>query len=129
MNTVSTSAYLKYKNLFWGNPEVVHDVRKKKLERAPAGDGNVTSSYGVQKNLLELWLVILNMLDFIKPFVSSEFDNKLTTYHEKGRVAYQQLEDPERDARLGQSPVCADARRPGGRAGRGARYGKRVPVL
>jgi hypothetical protein len=91
VNTAWTFAYLKYKNLYWGNPEVIRDVRKKKLERAPLSEGNVTYTYPVQKDVLELWLVILNMLDYVKGFVSSEFDNKLTTYHDKGLLAFLQL--------------------------------------
>lgn len=91
VNTVWTFAYLKYKNLYWGNPEVIRDVRKKKLERAPAREGNVTYTYRVQKDVLELWLVILNMLDFVKGFESSEFGNKLTTFHDKALLAYLQL--------------------------------------
>jgi hypothetical protein len=91
VNTVWTFAYLKYKNLYWGNPEVIRDVRKRKLERAPLSEGNVTYTYFTQKDMLELWLVILNMLDFVKAFESSEFDNKLTTYHDKALLAYLQL--------------------------------------
>ena len=73
IDTVWTVSFMIRKNLFWGNPDVVRDVRKKKLERAPLVKGNMTYSFPIQKDLLELWLVVLNMLDLIKRFVTPEY--------------------------------------------------------
>ncbi|GAA2810445.1 hypothetical protein GCM10010533_55840 [Mycolicibacterium pallens] len=70
---------------------MIRDVRKKKLERAPLSHGNVTYTFAAPKDALELWLVILNMLDFVKGFESSEFDNKLTVYHDRALRAFLQL--------------------------------------
>ncbi len=91
VNTAWTFAFFLYKNLYWGNPEVVRDARKKKLEQAPLTDGNVTTTFLVQKDLLELWLVILNMIDYVKSFESAEFDNLLLSYHDKARRSYSEL--------------------------------------
>lgn len=95
VNTAWTFAFVAYQNLYWGNPEVVRDVRKKKLERALIDDGNVTTTFRVQKDLLELWLVILNMIDYVKSFESAEFDNRLLTYHDKARSSYHELARPD----------------------------------
>lgn len=97
VNTAWTHAFIAHRDLYWGNPEVVRDVRKKKLERAPINDGNLTTTFHVQKDLLELWLVILNMIDYVKSFESTEFDNKLTTYHDKARRSYDELATPARE--------------------------------
>jgi hypothetical protein len=93
VDTVWTFAFIIYKNLFWGNPDTIRDVRKKRLEPPPKSKGNVTASFLVQKDLLELWLVILNLLDFVKRFKSEEFDNKVKTYHTRALRAFIELGD------------------------------------
>ncbi|MEH2558562.1 hypothetical protein V1286_006091 [Bradyrhizobium algeriense] len=92
VDTVWTFAYMEYKNLHWGNPDVIRDVRKKKLDRAPFREGNVTSSFRLQRDIMELWLVVLNMLDFVKSFESAEFDNKLKAYHDKALKGFRELD-------------------------------------
>ena len=92
VDTVWTFAFIEYKNLFWGNSDTIRDVRKKRLEPAPKSKGNVTASFLVQKDLLELWLVILNMLDFVKRFKSEEFDNKVKNYHTRAERAFIELD-------------------------------------
>ncbi len=77
IDTVWTSTFIKSKNLHWGNPDVIRDVRKKKLEQPQMGKGNMTYSLPLQKDLLELWLVVLNMLDFVKRFKFDEFKKEL----------------------------------------------------
>jgi subtilisin family serine protease len=92
VDTVWTFAFIEYKNLFWGNPDVIRDVRKRKLEQAPfLAGGNVTYSFNLQKDILELWLVVLNMLDFVKSFESHEFDGTLKTHHDLGLESFKQL--------------------------------------
>lgn len=91
IDTVWTVAFLKRKNLYWGNPDVIRDVRKKKLEPAPLKKGNVTYGFPAQKELLELWLVILNMLDFVKRFKFNEFRKEVVTYHDDALEVFLQL--------------------------------------
>jgi subtilisin family serine protease len=92
VDTVWTYAFIEYKNLFWGNSDVIRDVRKRKLERAPfLSGGNVTYSFNLQKDILELWLVVLNMLDFVKSFESQEFNGTLKTHHDLGLESFKQL--------------------------------------
>jgi Subtilase family len=98
VDTVWTFAFIEYKNLYWGNPDVIRDVRKKKLERAPLSGGNVTYSFNLQRDILELWLVVLNMLDFVKAFESAEFGGKLVNYHDTGLQSFLELGHP--DSRL-----------------------------
>jgi hypothetical protein len=89
VDTVWTTAYLPYKNLYWGNPDVMRDVRKKKLKPPPKSQGG--AEFRVQKDLLELWLVVLNLMDFVKSFKSEEFANKVATYHAKALESFTEL--------------------------------------
>jgi hypothetical protein len=95
VDTVWTFAFIEYKNLYWGNSDVIRDVRKKKLEQAPLSGGNVTYSFNLQKDILELWLVVLNMLDFVKSFESAEFGGKLVNYHDTGLQSFLELGHPD----------------------------------
>jgi len=91
IDTVWTIAFLKRKNLYWGNPDVIRDVRKKNLKPAQVKKGNITYGFPAQKELLEFWLVILNMLDFVKRFKSVEFRKKLLAYHDDALNVFVQL--------------------------------------
>ncbi len=82
VDKVWTDSFIEYKRLYWGNPDVIRDVRKKKLTDPNSERGNIVFSFPVQKDLLEMWLVTLNMLDFVKQFKSDEFKNELQRYHE-----------------------------------------------
>jgi hypothetical protein len=93
VDTVWTFTFIPIKTLYWGNPDVIRDVRKKKLEPPPLKAGG-SGVFGIQKDILELWLVILNMLDYVKQFISAEFDNKLQRYHDKALEVYQQVDAP-----------------------------------
>lgn len=97
VNTTWMYAFVAYFNKFWGNPEVIRDVRKKKLDPAQLRDGNVTTTARVQKDLLELWLVILNMIDYVKSFESAEFENGLQRYHERAWLSYTALARSDSD--------------------------------
>src|SRR6185503_19119019 len=46
---------------------------------------------------LELWLVVLNLLDMIKRFKSNEFHNKLKDYHDRVSDAFKNLMNPSED--------------------------------
>ena len=89
VDTVWTTAYLLYKNLYWGNPDVMRDVRKKKLEPPPKMQSG--GAFKSQKFLLESWLVVLNLLDFVKSFKSEEFRNALENYHNRALKAFVEL--------------------------------------
>ncbi len=95
VDTVWTFAFMMRKNLYWANPDVVRDVRKKRLKPAPLKAG-LTYAYSIQKNLLELWLVVLNMLDFIKRFKFSEFHRELLRYHEDALDVFTQVGTPSK---------------------------------
>src|SRR5262249_22560729 len=73
------------------NPDVIRDVRKKKLKPAEVKKGNITYAFAGQKELLELWLVILNMLDFVKRFKSVEFRKEVLAYHDDALAVFVQL--------------------------------------
>ncbi len=88
VDTVWTVAFFKYRRQYVGNPDVMRDVRKKKLERPPAKYGNVKYTFLAQVDLLELWLVVLNMLDFIKEFLLSEFRTSVVAYHDDALSAF-----------------------------------------
>src|SRR5262249_29992034 len=47
--------------------------------------------FALQRDIMELWLVVLNMLDFVKSFESAEFDNKVKAYHDKALAAFLKL--------------------------------------
>jgi hypothetical protein len=89
VDTVWTVAFIEYKLRFFGNPDVIRDVRKKLLQRPKLNEG--VKYNGAQKPLLEFWLVILNMLDLVKEFQLDEFRNKLVTYHDDALRVYNWL--------------------------------------
>jgi hypothetical protein len=81
VDTVWTVAFIQYKLRLFGNPDVIRDVRKKLLRRPQLAEG-VKYTATAQKALLEFWLVVLNMLDFVKEFQLDEMRNTLVAYHE-----------------------------------------------
>ena len=94
IDTVWTVAFLKYRRRFFGNSDVIRDVRKKKLVKPPGREGNIKWSLLVQKDLLELWLVVLNLLDFIKDFLTREFRQELQSYHEDALEVSREVRRP-----------------------------------
>ena len=96
VDTVWTLSFLPRKNLWWGNPDVIRDVRKKKLEAAPLKEGNMHYSFPIQKDLLELWLVVLNMLDFVKRFEFAEFRKEVQRYHDDVLEVFTQVGTPSK---------------------------------
>ena len=90
VDTVWTVAFLLRKRLYWGNPDMIRDVRKKLLKKPRARDGN-KMFLDAQIDLLELWLVTLNLIDLIKDFVKGEFTRELWRYHIDALDALEQL--------------------------------------
>ena len=87
VDSVWTTAFLGSNGEPRGNPDVIRAVRKKRLERPPLRDGTSTV-FTPQKELLELWVVVLNLLDFIKDFVLPEFRRELVIYHNDMLAAF-----------------------------------------
>lgn len=81
VETVWTVAFLKRRRRFFPNADVVRAVRKRWLQAPNVRDGNVKIGFKVQKAGLELWLVTLNTLDFIKSFLEKEFSSKVLAQH------------------------------------------------
>lgn len=96
VDTVWTFTFMKRKNLYWGNPDVIRDARKNKLLPAPLKEGNMTYSYPIQKDLLELWLVVLNMLDIVKRFKFAEFGTQVQRYHDDALEVFTQVGSPSK---------------------------------
>ncbi|WP_117208885.1 hypothetical protein [Allorhizocola rhizosphaerae] len=94
VNTVWTVAFLLIRGVFIGNPDVIRDVRKKALERPP-GLPNMKFTFRQQVELLEMWLVALNAIDFVKDFTAGEaFGQVMNRYLILCHVALQELENP-----------------------------------
>jgi hypothetical protein len=93
VNKVWTATFFTHRKEFFGNPDVVRDVRKRALERPAAREG-VKFSFESQKELLELWLVALNLLDFVKDFVSAEYPGTVTRQHVEGLLRLEELLNP-----------------------------------
>ena len=85
VNKVWITTFLPYHARFFGNPDMVRDVRKRLLERPTIWEG-IKYDFEVQRELLELWLVALNMLDFVKDFVSAEYPSAVRTHHTEGLI-------------------------------------------
>ena len=93
VNKVWTTTFLPYHTAFFGNPDVIRDVRKRLLERPTVREG-LKFDFEVQRELLEVWLVALNMLDFVKDFVSAEYPHGVRTHHTEGLLRLEELLTP-----------------------------------
>jgi hypothetical protein len=98
VDTVWTTAFVPRRRLFEGNPDVIRDVRKKLLERPRARDGNIKFGVEAQREMLELWLVFQNTIDFVKDFLSTEFRKELVKYHDDVSASFLEVtkRPPER---------------------------------
>ena len=90
VDTVWTDAYLLYRLLYFGNPDMIRDVRKKALVQAKVGQ-SVQYNFRAQKELLELWLVALNVVDFVSGFLKSEYAHELLRCHRTASNAIDEL--------------------------------------
>ena len=96
VNKVWIPTFLPYFSRYLGNPDMVRDVRKRLLERPTASEG-IKYDFKVQRELLELWLVALNTLDFVKDFVSAEYPNDVRRHHVEGLSRLTELEKTTAD--------------------------------
>jgi len=90
VDAVWTFAFLYYRKVWFGNPDVIRDVRKKLLVK-PVPKQGVKYTFKAQVELLELWLIALNELDFVKDFLLAEFRKELVTYHQLCYAAFTEL--------------------------------------
>jgi hypothetical protein len=86
VNTVWIVAFLFYRQRYFGHPDTVRDARKKALQ-------DPKNNPAAQRELLELWLVTLNMLDFAAGFLNAEFAQDLVRYHDLLLAVFVELED------------------------------------
>jgi hypothetical protein len=94
VDTVWTTTFLLYRQVYFGNPDVIRDVRKKLLENPPLRAG-VKMNFTAQKEMLELFLVTLNAIDFIKDFVSAEYPKHVEAYHNEALLILEELLTPK----------------------------------
>lgn len=94
VDTVWTDAYFLFEDLYWGNPDVIRDVRKRALRQPKMREG-IKFDFASQRELLELWLVALNLIDFIGGFRLAEYGQELQQYH---RVAAELADALDGDA-------------------------------
>jgi hypothetical protein len=92
VDKVWTDAFLLFERLFFGNPDVIRDVRKKALvqPKVKQGVGAV-----IPVKMLELWLIILNLIDFVSGFLKSEYRGSLLKLH---RTASNLVDDLRKNA-------------------------------
>ncbi|PCJ91299.1 MAG: hypothetical protein COA50_16570 [Flavobacteriaceae bacterium] len=87
VDTVWTSAFLIYHKRYVGNPDVIRDVRKGLLKR-PTLISGMKFTFRAQKEALELWMVVLNTIDFVKDFLSGEFHKQVKEYHRDAKEMF-----------------------------------------
>jgi hypothetical protein len=92
IDTVWTVAF--WERQFVSNPDMIRDVRKKKLVEPKLPDRKQT--FKAQKELLELWLVTLNILDFVKDFTITDLGDGVTPYHNDAVRVLQNVRDTGR---------------------------------
>lgn len=83
VDKVWTDAFLLFQRLFFGNPDVIRDVRKRALVQ-PTFKQGTTSGFTAQVELLAMWLIVLNLIDFVSGFLKNEFRGALLTLHHTG---------------------------------------------
>ncbi|MFI6071996.1 hypothetical protein ACIA5C_10450 [Actinoplanes sp. NPDC051343] len=96
VNTVWTIAFLLIDRLFYANPSVMRDVRKKALVKPPGRDG-LKIALEIQIQVLETWIVAVNLIDFASGFLSEEFPNRVDGLHVQARTAVRNLTHPDQD--------------------------------
>jgi hypothetical protein len=93
VDKVWTTCFLLHNRVYFGNPDVIHEVRKHLLQ-PPTIEEGFKYNYTEHKELLELWLVTVNTLDFVKEFASGEYPSVVNTYHVQALLILEQLLDP-----------------------------------
>ena len=95
VDKVWTTCFVRHQRAHFGNPDLIHDVRKKLLQ-PPAIDEGVKPNFAAHKELLELWLVTVNAIDFVKDFVATEYPREVNAYHIQGLSILEELLDQTR---------------------------------
>lgn len=98
VNTVWTSTFLLIERLFYANPVVMRDVRKKALVNPPKSDG-IKIALDIQIQVLEMWIVTVNLIDFASGFLTEEFPKKVDQLHVRARDAVTGLAKEDQDVR------------------------------
>ncbi|TCN41818.1 D-alanyl-D-alanine carboxypeptidase-like protein [Kribbella orskensis] len=92
VDTVWTQAF--YPRQSTGDRDMIRAVRKKDLQKPSLP--NVKYTFAAQKELLELWLVTLNLVDFIKDFLDREFTGVVVDQHDRAVQVLDNLRDAKR---------------------------------
>lgn len=90
VETVWTLVFYKRRRIYYPNPDVIRAVRKQRLEKPRIKDRNLKFNFKAQKRILELWLIVLNTLDFVKDFLRRELSDEVFAQH---HTAAKMLED------------------------------------
>lgn len=90
-NKVWIPAFLYYRERYFGHPDMIREVRKKLNEKPPSEIGWLPGKRA-ERSLLELYLITLNMVDFVAGFVRSEFHKELVTFHDLALAALVELQ-------------------------------------
>lgn len=89
-----------FEKQFVSNSDVIRDVRKKKVKPPPKP--NHKTMFKAQLELLELWIVLLNIQDFIKDFLEAEFSKEVSRYHEDALMLLANVRDASKPVDLRQ---------------------------
>jgi hypothetical protein len=88
-NKVWIPAFLYYRERYFGHPDMIREVRKKLVEKEPWQKRvGMLPGKAAERSLLELYLITLNMLDFVAGFLRSEFHKELVTFHDLALAAW-----------------------------------------
>lgn len=112
IETVWTLAFFKRRRLWFPNPDVIRAVRKRRLKKPRIRDRNFKFNFRAQKRILELWLVVLNTLDFIKDFLRKEFSDAVIGQHNTAKKMLEELskQQPAIDWRIMTRILSTDVR-------------------
>src|SRR4030095_11739449 len=91
-NKVWMPAFLYYRERHFGHPDMIREVRKKLNEKPPAPSELPMPGKRAGRSRLELYLVTLNMVDFVAGFLNSEFHKQLVTFHDLALAALVELQ-------------------------------------
>lgn len=93
VNTVWISVFIIYRRKPYANPDVVRDIRKKLVTKPTRREGYKVA-FETTVECIELWLVTLNMIDFVAGFLLKEFPDLLGSYHTLALGIFSDLADP-----------------------------------
>ncbi|MGL5825179.1 MAG: hypothetical protein ACRCYU_10255 [Nocardioides sp.] len=99
VDTVWTVAFLVRQSV--ANRDVIRDIRKGRLETPPRP--NIKFVVGVQRELLELWVMLVNVIDFIKDFLVTEMSLEVRQQHDLAMRVLDELADPAKQIDIRQA--------------------------